>query len=80
MKLPRDLSGAELVRVLCRDWGYRQVHQEGSHVILETEQPSHQRISVPTHRSLRVGTLNAILRAVSRHKAVARDEVLRTLS
>ena len=80
MKLPRDLSGAELVRVLCRDWGYRQIHQEGSHIVLETEQPSHQRLSVPAHQSLRVGTLNGILRAVARHKDVTRDEVLRSLS
>ena len=33
MKVPRDLSGAQLIKVLCRDWGYRQLHQEGSHVI-----------------------------------------------
>jgi predicted RNA binding protein YcfA (HicA-like mRNA interferase family) len=37
MKLPRDLAGSTLVRVLCRDLGYRVVHQIGSHVILETE-------------------------------------------
>jgi predicted RNA binding protein YcfA (HicA-like mRNA interferase family) len=41
MKVPRDLSGAQLIKVLCRDWGYRQVHQEGSHVILQTETPGH---------------------------------------
>jgi len=80
MKLPRDLSGLELVRVLCRQWGYRQIHQEGSHIILETEEPSHQRISVPAHRSLRAGTLNGIVRAVAGHKDVTRDEVLRSLS
>ena len=40
MKLPRDLSGVELVKHLCRRWEYRQVHQVGSHVILETDQPS----------------------------------------
>jgi predicted RNA binding protein YcfA (HicA-like mRNA interferase family) len=80
MKLPRDLSGAELVRVLCREWDYRQVHQEGSHVILDTERPSHQRISVPAHRSLRPGTLDGIVRAVSSHKGVMRGEVLRSLT
>lgn len=80
MKLPRDLSGLELVRVLCRDWGYHQVHQEGSHIILETELPSHHRISVPAHPSLRVGTLSAIVRAVSRHKNVAREDLLQSLS
>jgi hypothetical protein len=30
MEVPRDLSGAELIKALCRDWDYRQVHQEGS--------------------------------------------------
>ena len=41
MKVPRDLSGTQLIKVLCRDWGYRLVHQEGSHVILQTETPGH---------------------------------------
>lgn len=39
MKIPRDLSGADLVRVLCRDWSYTVVHQVGSHIILETRLP-----------------------------------------
>ena len=79
MKLPRDLSGQELVKILCRDWGYRQIHQEGSHIVLQTEQPSHHRIVVPAHKSLRIGTLNAILKAVAQHKSVTRDEILRSL-
>lgn len=36
MKLPRDLSGAELAKVLCKHYGYRQVNQEGSRLILQT--------------------------------------------
>jgi predicted RNA binding protein YcfA (HicA-like mRNA interferase family) len=79
MKIPRDLSGAQLVKVLCRDWGYRVVHQEGSHIILQTEEPSHQRLSVPNHNPVRVGTLNSIIRAVTRHKGVERQELLDTL-
>ncbi len=53
MKVPRDLSGAQLIKVLCRDWAYHQVHQEGSHVILRTETPGHQRLAVPNHNPLR---------------------------
>jgi hypothetical protein len=34
MKLPRDLAGAALARALCKHFGYRQVNQEGSHMIL----------------------------------------------
>lgn len=79
MKLPRDLGGEQLAKVLCRDWDYRIVHQEGSHIVLETEQPSHRRIAVPSHKTLRVGTLNAILRSVARHKDVRREDLLRSL-
>jgi predicted RNA binding protein YcfA (HicA-like mRNA interferase family) len=76
MKLPRDLSGEQLARVLCRDWDYRQVHQVGSHIILQTDEPGSQRIAVPAHKSLRIGTLNGILRCVASHKRVAREDIL----
>jgi predicted RNA binding protein YcfA (HicA-like mRNA interferase family) len=46
MKIPRDTSGAELINVLCRHFGYVQVHQVGSHVILQTEEPVHHRIAL----------------------------------
>jgi len=49
MKLPRDLSGQDLVNLLCQDWDYRIVHQEGSHIVLETASPSHHRLVVPAH-------------------------------
>jgi len=79
MKVPRDLSGTQLIKVLCREWGYRQINQEGSHVILQTDTPGHQRLSVPNHNPLRVGTLNGIVRAVATHKAAGRQEVLDSL-
>lgn len=76
MKIPRDISGRQLVQALCRDWNYRRVHQTGSHVVLETETPSHQRLAVPDHASLRIGTLNAMLRIVSLHKGVTREDIV----
>lgn len=79
MKIPRDLSGQDLVKELCRNWEYHVVHQEGSHVVLETSGPTHQRIVVPAHHHLRIGTLSAILRSVARHKGVKREDILRSL-
>ena len=79
MKLPRDLSGRQVVQGLCRDWGYRVVNQQGSHVILQTDEPGHQRLAVPDHTVLRIGTLSSILRAVSQHKNVDRDALLKSL-
>ena len=79
MKLPRDLSGNDLADLLCRDWGYRIIHQEGSHIALETDKPSHPRIAIPAHKTLRVGTLSAILRSAARHKGVDRARILASL-
>ncbi len=79
MKLPRDISGHDLVKALCRDWGYRQVNQVGSHIILQTEAPTHHRLAVPDHTPLRLGTFNAILRAVANAKQVEREAILKSL-
>jgi len=62
MKIPRDVSGLHLADVLCRRWRYTLVHQVGSHMILETSDPAKQRISIPDHHPLRLGTLGSILR------------------
>jgi hypothetical protein len=43
---------------------------------LETESPVHQRIAIPDHRSLRVGTLNAIIKAIASHKDIEKNEVI----
>jgi predicted RNA binding protein YcfA (HicA-like mRNA interferase family) len=79
MKLPRDLAGRTLANALCKHWDYRIVHQVGSHIILQTESPGHQRIPVPDHTPLRIGTLNAILRLVADHKRVTRERILEAL-
>ncbi len=79
MKLPRDLDGNRLARHLCRRWGYEVDHQVGSHIVLETGDPAHQRIVVPAHRALRIGTLSAILRMVAKHKGVSREDLLQGL-
>ena len=73
MKLPRGLIGREVVDALVRRLDYRIVHERGGHVVLETDPPSHQRIVVPDHRSLWLGTLSAILRVVAAHKRIGKD-------
>ncbi|MDB9458747.1 hypothetical protein PN473_10075 [Dolichospermum circinale CS-545/17] len=51
MKIPRNLKGTDLVQTLCKTWDYKIVNQEGSHMILETETPSHHRLCVPDSAS-----------------------------
>ena len=79
MKIPRDVSGTYLTDTLCRRWGYTKVHQVGSHIILETSEPAHQRIAIPDYRALRLGTLISILRTVAQHKGVPRDAIIASL-
>jgi predicted RNA binding protein YcfA (HicA-like mRNA interferase family) len=58
-KLPSDLSGRELIKAL-QKIGFVVQRQRGSHIILRRGTP-HARVVVPDRRSLRLGTLRAIL-------------------
>ena len=58
-KLPRGLSGNEVVRVLGR-FGFYTKRQKGSHIVLRRDSPFAQ-VVVPNHRSLDTGTLASIL-------------------
>ena len=59
MKLPSDLSGQELVKVLLRV-GFVVNRQKGSHIILRRGNP-YARVVVPDHKQVRPGTLRQIL-------------------
>jgi len=58
-KLPTDLSGRELIRIL-QKLGFTFQRQRGSHIVLRRESPF-ARVTVPDHRILRPGTLRTIL-------------------
>ncbi len=75
-RLPRSLSGAELIRKLGK-YDYKATRQTGSHVRLTrtTDEGSHH-VTVPTHHSLRVGTLGSILSDVANHLGRDKDEVV----
>ncbi|MEL6166652.1 MAG: type II toxin-antitoxin system HicA family toxin [Cyanobacteria bacterium J06628_3] len=78
MKLPRDLSGEDLVKALVR-FEYVVDRQSGSHIRLTTQLNGKHHITVPAHNPLKVGTLNAILRDVAEHFDLTRDELLSQL-
>ncbi len=78
MRLPRDLSGAELVTALAKV-EYYPTRQTGSHVRVTTTRNGEHHVTVPRHPAMKVGTLNAILREVGSHLGLGRDELLRRL-
>jgi predicted RNA binding protein YcfA (HicA-like mRNA interferase family) len=77
-RLPRDIDGNELAKALGK-LGYRIVRQSGDHMRLTTYRNGAHHITIPDHRPLKTGTLQAILREVGRHHGLARDELLRQL-
>ncbi len=66
MKLPRDVSGRDLVRSLSV-FGYEVTRQTGSHIRLTTHDP------------IRIGTLAGIVAEVARHFDLDREQVARRL-
>lgn len=78
MKLPRDLSGADLAKALTRV-GYRSTRQSGSHIRLTTDTPSQHHVTVPAHDALKVGTVAGILSDVAAHLKISRDDLMKKL-
>ena len=74
MRLPRDLTGAQLVRALSK-LGYQATRQTGSHVRLTCQLPVQHHITVPLHDPLRIGTLAAMLSDVAQVHGLTRDEL-----
>ena len=79
MKLPRDLSAAELEQALRRAFGYQFVRQLGSHRRLATRTGGEHHLTILDHDPLRPGTLRAILGEVMTHHHLSLEEVLRRL-
>jgi predicted RNA binding protein YcfA (HicA-like mRNA interferase family) len=74
MKLPRDLSGDALARLL-KSFGYEIVRQTGSHMRLTTHEHGEHHVTIPRHDALRIGTLAGILTDVAEHAGMSRDDV-----
>lgn len=75
MKLPRDLSGVELCKLI-RRYGYEVTRQAGSHLRLTSGIRGIQHhVTVPAHKELRLGTLVSILSEVSAYLGMSRSDL-----
>jgi predicted RNA binding protein YcfA (HicA-like mRNA interferase family) len=79
MKLPRDVSGDDLVKAL-RVLGYAVTRQTGSHYRVTTEQGGEHHVTIPRHSPLRIGTFAAILDDVAEHFGLSRNELVARLN
>ena len=79
MRLPRDLTGARLVKALEKKFGYTVTRQTGSHIRLTCQSTRQHHITIPDHDPLRVGTLSAILADVAEQLEISREDLMVTL-
>jgi predicted RNA binding protein YcfA (HicA-like mRNA interferase family) len=79
LKIPRDLSGEELVRAL-RRFGYQVTRQTGSHIRVTSRlRSSEHHVTIPAHKHMKVGTLAEILGDVAKYLDLTREELIEQL-
>ena len=74
MKLPGDIGGAELAKLL-ELYGYRITRQIGSHIRLTTILKGEHHITIPIHKPLKIGTLSKILGDISLHLEISKEKI-----
>jgi predicted RNA binding protein YcfA (HicA-like mRNA interferase family) len=78
MKIPRDVSGANLIKGL-RKLGYGNARQRGSHIRVTTLEKGEHHEVIPNHNSIKVGTLHSILKSVAAHHEMTVEALLQIL-
>jgi predicted RNA binding protein YcfA (HicA-like mRNA interferase family) len=79
LKLPRDVSGEELIRSL-RRFGYEITRQTGSHIRVSSKfKGTEHHVTIPAHRQLKVGTLAEILGDVASYLDLTREQLTQQL-
>ncbi|MEY2340681.1 type II toxin-antitoxin system HicA family toxin [Acidithiobacillus sp. IBUN Pt1247-S3] len=78
MRIPRDLSGNELIKRLGL-FEYTANRQTGSHIRLTSQVRGEHHVTIPKHDPLRIGTLASILDSVAAHHGITRDALLKQL-
>ncbi|HEX4373885.1 MAG TPA: type II toxin-antitoxin system HicA family toxin [Puia sp.] len=74
MKLPRDISASELIKLL-KDFGYNISRQKGSHIRLTTKLNGEHHLTIPNHESIKLGTLSSIINDVAIHFNQSKEAV-----
>ena len=67
MKIPRDLSADDLIKLLRKQYGYEVTRQVGSHIRLTSNLKGEHNVTIPRHSFLKIGTLNSILSDIAVH-------------
>ena len=78
-KIPRDISGRELAKLLNR-YEYKIVRQAGSHIrLVSTYKLTEHRLTIPDHQPTKIGTLNNILNDIAEYLKISKQELINEL-
>ena len=78
MKLPREISGKELAKLL-KKYGYEITRQTGSHIRLTSAKKGEHHITIPAHKHLKIGTLSCILNDIADHFKTDKGDLIKEL-
>lgn len=78
MKIPRDVTGLELIKLL-KPFGFEIIRQTGSHIRIQTMQNGQHYETIPRHDPIKIGTLNNILKNIAEHFDLTKEEFVKQL-
>ena len=78
MKLPRDISASELIKLL-QKFGYSISRQKGSHIRITTSANGEHHVTIPNHNPIKLGTLSSIIGDVAVHFNKTKEEIAKDL-
>lgn len=64
---------------LLKPYGYEVTRQVGSHIRLTTEQKGQHHITIPAHKTLTIGKVNAVVWDLVHHLGLPRKQVVEEL-
>ena len=78
-RIPRDIS-ANLLIIKLQMYDYQIVRKKGSHIRLKSDiMGKTHYITIPDKISIKVGTLNSILKDISIYLKISKEELIQSL-
>ena len=79
MKIPRDIGSDNIIQLL-KKYGYKITRQTGSHIRLTSNlKGTEHHITIPSHKDLKIGTINSILNDISRYLEIDKEILIKNL-
>lgn len=79
-RIPRNVSGKELAKLLSKEFNYTFERETGSHIrIVSTYKGIEHKITIPDHKEIKIGTLNNILKDICSYLGINKEELITKL-